>query len=74
MSAEQHASLTLRQLTKKAFKPSNSMLTIFKEDKNDENWRLRFGASVLNYREVSPIEAAMAAKETVAELKVKGRI
>ena len=73
MSAEQHASLNLAQLTKKAFKPSNSMVTIFK-DGYDEGEHLKFGSSTLNYRNVSQIEAGMAAKETVANLKTKGRI
>ena len=67
MSAEQHASLTLAQLTKKAFKPSNSMVTIFKEIDN-EGTKVRFGSSILNYREVSQVEAAMAAKETISAL------
>ena len=76
MSAEQHASLTLAQLTKKAFKPSNSMVTIFKEidnlqddsDSNQKGTKLMFGSSILNYREVSQVEAAIAAKETISAL------
>ena len=49
------------------------MVTIFK-DGYDEGEHLKFGSSTLNYRDVSQIEAGIAAKETVAALKVKGRI
>ena len=63
----EHASLTLAQLTKKAFKPSNSMVTIFKEIDN-EGTKVRFGSSILNYRDVSQVEAGMAAKETISAL------
>ena len=73
MSAEQHASLTLAQLTKKAFKPSNSMVTILNEV-DDYGRKLRFVSSILNYRDVSPVEAGMAAKETISALQVKERI
>ena len=49
------------------------MLTIFK-DLDDQGASLKFGSSILHYRDVSQIEAGLAAKECIDALKLKGRI
>ena len=83
MTAEKHDSLNLAQLTAKAFKPSNAMVTIFKnratdvisEEKKDYlGVNLVFGTSLLTYREVPQLEAGLAAKEAILGLQLRKRI
>ena len=49
------------------------MFTIFKEV-DDKGKKLRFGASIFNFRDVSPVEAAMATEETISTLLVNEQI